>query len=56
MKVNTDGSVIGGHAACGGLFRDSLGTFRGGFYCNIGVQSVYYSEVLGIILTLEYAA
>jgi hypothetical protein len=27
LKVNTDGSVIGGFAACGGLFRDYLGTF-----------------------------
>jgi len=27
MKVNTDGSVNGGHASCGGLFCDSLGTF-----------------------------
>jgi len=32
LKVNTNGSVIGGHAAYGGLFRDSLGTFRGAFY------------------------
>ena len=24
LKVNTDGSVIGGHAACGGLFRVHL--------------------------------
>jgi hypothetical protein len=56
LKVNTDGSVIGGHAACGGLFRDSLGTFRGAFYCNIGMQTVFYAEVLGIILAIEYAA
>jgi len=26
------------------------------FYCNIGLQSVYYAEVMGIILVLEYAA
>jgi hypothetical protein len=48
--------VIGGHAACGGLFRDHLGTFRGAFYCNIGLQYVFYAEVLGIILAIEYAA
>jgi hypothetical protein len=34
LKVNTDGSVIGGYKACGGLFRDNLGTFRGAFSCN----------------------
>ncbi|KEH37766.1 transmembrane protein, putative [Medicago truncatula] len=52
LKVNTDGSVIGGHAACGGLFHDSLGTFRSDFYCNIGIQTVFYAEVLGIILAI----
>lgn len=56
LKVNTDGSVIGGHAACGGLFRDCLGTFRGAFYCNIGMQNVFYAEVFGIILAIEFAA
>jgi ribonuclease HI len=56
LKVNTDGSVVGGHAACGGLFRDYLGTFRGAFHCNIGFQSVFYAEVMRIILAMEYAA
>jgi len=56
LKVNTYGSVIGGQVACGGLFRDYLGTFRGAFYCNIGIQTVFYAEVLGIILAIEYAA
>jgi len=27
VKVNTDGSVVANHGACGGLFRDHLGTF-----------------------------
>jgi hypothetical protein len=56
LKVNTDGSVVGGLAACGGLFRDSLGTFRGAFACNIGCQSVFYAEVLAIIYAIEFAA
>jgi len=56
LKVNMDGLVIGGHAACGGLFRDYLGTFHGAFYCNIGIQSVFYAEVMGLILAMEYAA
>jgi ribonuclease HI len=56
LKVNTDGSVVGGLAACGGLFRDHLGTFRGAFACNIGLQSVFYAEVMAIIFALEFAA
>lgn len=56
LKVNTDGLVIGGHAACGGLFCDHLCTFRGAFYYNIGIQSVFYAEVLEIILAIGYAA
>jgi len=56
LKVNTDDSVIGGYAACGGLFRDHLGTFRGAFVCNIGTQSVFYAEVMTIIFAIEYAA
>lgn len=56
LKVNTDDSVIGGHAACGGLFFDHLDTFRGAFYCNVGLQSVFYAEVLGIIFAIKYAA
>jgi ribonuclease HI len=56
LKVNTDGSVIGANAACGGLFRDTLGTFRGAFSCNIGSHSVFYAEVLAIIIAIEFAA
>lgn len=56
MKVNTDGSVIVGHAACGGLFRDSTGSFLVAFSCNIGEASVYHSEVLAIILSMEHAS
>jgi ribonuclease HI len=56
LKVNTDGSVIAGHAACGGLFRDSRGSFLGAFCCNIGEASVYHSEVLAIILAMEHAS
>jgi len=55
LKVNTDGSVLGGHAACRGLFRDSRGYFLGAFVCNIGVASVFHSEVLAFILAIEHA-
>jgi len=55
-KVNTDGSVIAGLAACGGLFRDSTRAFLGAFCCNIGEASVFHSEVTAIILAMEHAA
>jgi len=56
LKVNTDGSVIGNHAACGGLFRDHLGTLLGAFTCNIGTDTVFNSKVMGYIIALEFAA
>jgi len=56
VKVNTDGSVIGDHGACGGLFRDHLVTFLGAFTCNLGSCSVFTAEVHGFIQALEYAA
>lgn len=56
LKVNTDGSVIGNHAACGGFFRDHLGSLLGAFTCNLGNDSVFNSEVMGFILALEFAA
>jgi len=36
VKANTDGSVRNLMAACGGIFRDSRGTFLGGFASNLG--------------------
>jgi hypothetical protein len=56
LKVNTDGSVIGGLAACGGIFRDSLGTYLGAFSCNIGLTSVFHAEIYAFILAMEHAA
>jgi len=41
IKVNTDGSLIGTHAACGGLFRDHCGSLLGAFACNIGLSTVF---------------
>jgi len=45
VKVNTDGSICDTHGACGGLFRDHLGTFLGAFTCNMGSCSVFKAEV-----------
>ncbi|KEH34367.1 hypothetical protein MTR_3g465360 [Medicago truncatula] len=46
LKVNTDGSIIGGYAACGGMFKDHLGTFLGAFH----------AEILGFIYDIDYVA
>ena len=56
VKVNTDGSIINNFGACGGLFRDHLGTFLGAFACNLGRCSVFEAKVSGYILAMEYAA
>jgi len=56
IKVNTDGSLIGSHAACGGLFHDHLGSLLGAFVCNIGHSTVFYAEVYAFLLALEYGA
>jgi ribonuclease HI len=56
VKVNTDGSVLVSSGACGGLFRNHLGTFLGAFTCNLGPCSVFDAEVFGYILSMEFAA
>jgi len=48
--------LISNHAACGGIFRDHLGTFLGAFSCNLGHATVFSSDVQGIIFALEFAA
>ncbi|KEH42155.1 transmembrane protein, putative [Medicago truncatula] len=40
--------------ACGGLSRDHRGSLLGAFACNIGVSTVFYAEVYGFLLALEY--
>jgi len=55
LNVNTDDSVIGNHDACGGLFRDHLGTFLGAFTCNLGSSSVFHTEAHSFILAMKYA-
>jgi len=56
IKVNTNGSLIGSHSACGGLFRDHRGSLLGAFACNIGLSSIFYAEVYAFLLAMEYAA
>jgi ribonuclease HI len=53
---NTDGSVVGDTAACGGLFRDHLADHVGSFAQNIGNGSVLHAELTAIIIAMERAA
>jgi len=55
VKVNTDGSVVDGLAACGGIFRDYRGSFLGCFASNLGQKSVFEAELFGFVLALEFA-
>jgi len=55
VKVNTDGSVIGLNASCGGIFRDYRGTFLGCFANNVGHVSGFEAELMGLILAMEFA-
>ncbi|XP_068316385.1 uncharacterized protein [Pyrus communis] len=52
VKVNTDGLAKGnsGHAACGGVFRDSAGYFLGGFSVSLGYHTSFYAELHAVEL------
>jgi hypothetical protein len=55
MKVNTDGSMVNASAACGGLFRDFMANFHGGYAQRIGGIFVLHSEIMALILAMELA-
>ncbi|KAK6914623.1 Ribonuclease H domain [Dillenia turbinata] len=50
IKLNTDGSVLqqNGHAATGGLVRNSKGEWIAGFSINVGICSVFEVELWGV--------
>lgn len=47
-KLNTNGSVVNGIAAAGGLLRDPQGQWVAGFSMNIGPSSIHDSELWGL--------
>lgn len=49
FKLNVDGSRRKGFAACGGLVRDSNGSFVRGFYCNLGTATSVSAELWGLV-------
>lgn len=48
MKLNSDGSVREGAASAGGIIRNHLGQWIGGFSMNIGPATVSDSELWGL--------
>jgi len=56
VKVNADGSLLGGHASCGGIFRDHKGSFLSCFASNLGQLSFLEAEIHGFLLAMEYVA
>jgi ribonuclease HI len=55
LKVNADGAVRDGLAACGAIFGDSTGGFMGGFSCRLHVTSVLHTKLLAFIIAIEQA-
>lgn len=55
IKCNVDGSVKFGTAGCGGVFRDSSGTWLCGFARNLGSTSVVFAELWGVFTALSIA-
>lgn len=57
VKCNTDGAARGcpGRSTCGGIFRDSRGSFMGCFSVNIGINKALQAELLGAMWSIEIA-
>jgi len=57
VKINTDGAARGypGLAACGSIFRGSMGEFIEAFSAFLDVHIVFVAEFYGVIYVLEEA-
>jgi len=55
VKVNTDGSMMGQLATCGGILRDNKGSLMGCFVGNLGPFYVFEAEIFGFIMSMEHA-
>jgi len=56
VKANTNGSIITSRASCGGILCDYRSTFLGCFSSNLGRLFVFEAELMGLILTMKFAA
>jgi hypothetical protein len=45
--------VNSNYAVCGGLFRDYLANFRGGYAHKISSLSVLHAEIIALIIAME---
>ncbi|GAU48590.1 hypothetical protein TSUD_405800 [Trifolium subterraneum] len=55
ISLHTDGAVQQGMAGCGGVFRNNLGHWLGGFAKKIGTTSAYIVELWGAYEGLRWA-
>jgi hypothetical protein len=55
IKCNTDGAATSISVAYGGIFRNHLSDFKGGFTENIGKNYAFFTELLGAIRAIEIA-
>jgi hypothetical protein len=55
LKVNTDGSVNSHSVASGGILRDYMANFCGGYAQNIRIQKVLHAELMAMIFAMEIA-
>jgi hypothetical protein len=54
IKANTDGSVLGNLAACGGLFLNHSSNHMGSYAQPLGTVSILHAELMAIILAIEF--
>ncbi|GAU24023.1 hypothetical protein TSUD_328260 [Trifolium subterraneum] len=54
-KCNTNGAALGcpGQAASAGVFRDNNAIFLGGFTVNLGINTDFHDELIGVIYAIE---
>ncbi|GAU26607.1 hypothetical protein TSUD_102140 [Trifolium subterraneum] len=57
FKCNTDGATLGcpGQAASAGVFRDNNAIFLGGFTINLGINTTFHAELIGVMYAIEIA-
>ncbi|MCH85541.1 RNA-directed DNA polymerase (Reverse transcriptase), partial [Trifolium medium] len=54
-KVNTDCSLLNNSISCGAIFRDSLGSYLGSFFCRMDYPTILHVELFAITLAIEQA-
>ncbi|GAU21095.1 hypothetical protein TSUD_10120 [Trifolium subterraneum] len=55
VKCNTDGAATNDKSACGGIFRNQMVEFLGGFAENTGNNNAFFAELSGALRAIELA-